>query len=132
MTSSVASAEASKNYILNQLDTSLDKLEVTLTNTVRDTAFAIGVNIMIIILLLLFLFLIILVYMRIISLGKAAIALLVGFILLFVLVSVFVIFVRIYTQRQIRLIGDIYTNFVGSEDTLRIINEAAGVYLANI
>ena len=124
-----ASAEASKNYILGQLDASTGRLVDVLVLTIRDSCFSIAVNVVVLILLLLILSLILLIVMKIISVRKAVYVFLIALVFMVILAIIFVSFCTFYARKQLNANRFIFTNFVASQEALALIDSAAGAYL---
>jgi glucan phosphoethanolaminetransferase (alkaline phosphatase superfamily) len=129
---SPATAEMSKDYILDQIYRSTNRLVEVSTGTIRDATYAIAVNVFVLLILLLVLMLIVLVMLDILTTEKAFTMFMFGFILLLVLVMSFMVFISYYTERQLRSVRRIYDNFISSERFLEIIDQTAATYNTNL
>lgn len=123
-----AEAEASQNSILEQVRTSSDGLEVVLAASVRDTALSIAVVLVILLITLIIISLVLFVYLDIITVTKAAVALIISSLYIVIISVVFVSFSSEYTLKRLRAAGEVFNNFVSSETVIEIINGAAEVY----
>jgi len=122
-------AEQSKDAILENVRKSTDKLETTLNEGFYTAIITIAVH-LVLVMILLFIFVVIMLYYGgIITLGRAAIALVFWLIFVIIMVIIFIVYTTRYARRRIHATGDVYKNFVASEKVLTIIDGASAVYV---
>src|SRR6185312_4718411 len=111
-----ATAEQSKNDILQELQVSSSKLEEDIINTVTNTSFTLSIVLAVIMLLIISIALISFFYMQIISAQKAVIAFAVSFIYIVTMFVIFVRFTEFYSRKRLNNAKKIFNNFIASED----------------
>jgi len=128
MTTSPASAEESKNAILDEIRASTTALENTLTDSAHLAAIAIATDLVILLILLFVISLVTFVYIGILSWEKATIAFAIVVVYLIIVGLIFTTYARDYTRKSVRGAGEVFNNYVASEDAVNLVYQTVLTY----
>ena len=121
-------AEESKNKLLGQVEASTQELEQVLADSIYNSAIAVTVSLVVLIFIIVLVSLVLFVKMGIISTEKAVIAFVIMIIYIVVLSVIFVNYAYEYTRRRVKAAGEVFTNYVASQEAINDIYGAAVVY----
>lgn len=119
----------SKDKILLHLKESSAKLEEEIVSTVCRLTLYTAVIMSLIVLLLVLICIIALVYMDIVSSKRGLITMTIVIVYFVILSVVFVTYSTDFCEKRFSKAGEIYNNYIASEDVLVTIEGAAGAYL---
>jgi len=123
-----AIAEESQDKILSQVRTSTGVLEEVLASNVHNAALCITVVLVILLMTLIIVSLVLFVYLDIIPVSKALIALVITSLYVTIISAVFVGYASDYTLKRARAAGEVFNNYISSESAVEAINGAALAY----
>ena len=125
---SQSEAETSKDAILQQLRASTHTLEDIVADSIGNSAMAIAVIVVILMLTLIIISLAIFVYLGVITGEKSLIALFLSSVYIVAVSTMLVRYVTEYVLKSARATGDVFNNYVSSEDAVETINGTATTY----